>query len=240
MELLGLLCLAIVAGVVSFSSPCVLPLLPGYVSYVSRLEDRRTDATPRRPDLGAALFVAGFAAVFVAMGLTASAVGFLLRQHLDAVSRIGGVLVVVLGLAMTGLLRIPFLDREFRPGLRRFGGGPGSSLGLGAAFAFGWTPCVGPVLATILTIAASSGELGAGVLLLSGYALGLGIPFLLLARAVRRGRERLGWLRRNSRPIEIAGGLVLAATGVLMISGAWTSLMAGALAGYARLGWPPI
>lgn len=240
MELVGLVALAVVAGVVSFSSPCVLPLLPGYVSYVSQLGGRRSRVTSHRPGLGAALFVTGFAAVFVTMGLTASTVGFLLRQHLDIATRIGGVLVVVLGLAMTGLLRVPVLDREFRPGLRRFGDGPVSSFGLGAAFAFGWTPCVGPVLATILTIAASSGEIGAGVVLLGGYALGLGVPFLLLALALHRGRERLGWLRRHSKRIETVGGLVLTATGVLMISGAWTSLMAGALAAYARLGWPPI
>lgn len=237
MELLGLVALALVAGAVSFSSPCVLPLLPAYLSYASR-------ATPgggtTGTDRGPALFVAGFAVVFVAMGLTASTVGLLLRQHLDTVTRIGGVLVVVLGLAMTGLLRVPWLGREFRPGLRGAAGRRASGFTLGAAFAFGWTPCVGPVLATILAVAASSGQLAAGALLLACYAAGLGLPFLAAARAIRYGHDRLGWLRRNSRRIEVAGGLVLALTGALMVSGVWTTVMAGALAGYARLGWPPI
>lgn len=238
MELLGLVALALVAGVVSFSSPCVLPLLPGYVSYASRATGRTGDG--RRSGRGPALFVIGFSTVFVAMGLTASAVGLLLRQNLDVLTRLAGGVVIVLGLAMTGLVHVPLLGREFRPGLRRAGSSEIGGFGLGAAFALGWTPCVGPVLATILTIAASSGELATGVLLLVAYTLGLGVPFLLLARALDRGRDRLAWLRRNTRKIEIGGGLVLVLTGALMISGVWSTLMAGALAGYARLGWPPI
>lgn len=238
MELLSLVALALVAGVVSFSSPCVLPLLPGYVSYASGAADHTGDG--RRSGHGPALFVAGFSTVFIAMGLTASAVGLLLRQNLDVLTRVAGGVVVVLGLAMTGLVRVPLLGREFRPGLRRAGSSGIGGFGLGAAFALGWTPCVGPVLATILTIAASTGELATGVLLLLAYALGLGVPFLLLARTLDRGRDRVAWLRRNARRIEVGGGLVLALTGILMISGVWSTLMTGALAGYARLGWPPI
>lgn len=239
MEFLGLAALALVAGVVSFSSPCVLPLLPGYISYASRGAGHAGDG--RRTGYGPALFVVGFTTVFVAMGLTASAVGLLLRQNLDVLTRVAGGVVVVLGLAMTGLVRVPLLGREFRPGLRRTGPRDGiGGFGLGAAFALGWTPCVGPVLATILTVAASTGDLATGVLLLVAYALGLGVPFLLLARALDRGRDRLAWLRRNARRIEVGGGVVLALTGALMISGVWSTLMARALAGYARLGWPPI
>lgn len=238
MELLGLVALALVAGVVSFSSPCVLPLLPGYVSYASQAAGHTGDG--RRSGRGPALFVAGFSTVFVAMGLTASAVGLLLRQNLDVLTRVAGGVVIVLGLAMTGLVRVPLLGREFRPGLRRAGSSEIGGFGLGAAFALGWTPCVGPVLGTILTIAASTGELATGVLLLVAYALGLGVPFLVLARALARGRDRLAWLRRNARRIEVGGGLVLVMTGGLMISGVWSTLMAGALASYARLGWPPI
>ena len=240
MELVGLIGVALVAGVVSISSPCVLPLLPGYVAYVSRSTSRDDEGGGRRDRIGPVLFVAGFTTVFVVTGLAASAIGLALRQHADVLTRGGGLVVITMGMAMTGLIRIPWLDREVRPGLRREGAGRLGAFSLGAAFAFGWTPCVGPVLATVLGIAATSGRLVTGVVLLAAYALGLGVPFLLLARAVARGHDRLRWVRRHSRHIEIAGGVVLAVTGVLMVTGVWSSLMAGLLASYARLGWPPI
>lgn len=246
MEMLALTSLAAVAGAVSFSSPCVLPLLPAYVSYVSGLsgdrgaESRTAVGTRRRVMIGALLFVAGFAVVFTLLGATASALGLLLRQNLNVINVAGGALVVVMGLAMTGLARIPVLRREARLDLGRFGTGPGSALPLGAAFASGWTPCVGPVLASILTTAASAANPGRGALLLAAYSLGLGLPFLALAAGVAQGRDRFGWLRRHSRHIEIAGGLALVATGVLMMTGGWTAVMSRVLAFYARLGWPPI
>lgn len=248
-ELFALMSLAVVAGAVSFSSPCVLPLLPGYVSYVSGLghaagtgggTDTGTVVARRRAALGSVLFVAGFATVFTTLGATASAVGLLLRQHLDVINLVSGAAVVVLGLAMTGLLRIPLLQRRARFDLARIGAGSGSAFPLGAAFAFGWTPCVGPVLASILATAASSANVGRGALLLLAYALGLGAPFLVLAGAVARGRDRFGWLRRHTRRVEIVGGSALVLTGVLMITGGWTVLMSRMLAFYARLGWPPI
>lgn len=246
MELFALMSLAAVAGVVSFSSPCVLPLLPGYVSYVSGLSGERGSAgastvvARRRVLLGAVLFVAGFSTVFTVLGTTASALGLLLRQNGDIINIVGGTIVVAMGLAMTGIVRIPLLQRQARLDLARFGSGPGSALPLGAAFAFGWTPCVGPVLASILTTAASTADLGRGALLLLTYSLGLGLPFLALATGVARGRDRFGWLRKHSRRLEAAGGLALAATGVLMITGGWTAVMSRMLAFYARLGWPPI
>ncbi|WP_219418043.1 cytochrome c biogenesis CcdA family protein [Pseudonocardia nigra] len=245
MELFALMSLAAVAGAVSFSSPCVLPLLPGYLSYVSGLSgtSRAGDGTipaRRRVLLGAVLFVAGFTTVFTTLGATASALGLMLRQNLAAINVVGGAVVVVMGVAMTGLLRIPVLQREMRPALGRVGAGPGSALPLGAAFAFGWTPCVGPVLASILTTAASSADLGRGALLLLAYSLGLGLPFLALAAGIDRGRDRFGWLRRHSRRIELVGGVALVATGVLMMTGEWTAVMSSMLAWYARFGWPPI
>jgi cytochrome c-type biogenesis protein len=245
-ELFALMSLAAVAGAVSFSSPCVLPLLPGYVSYVSGLSGSRSTGsgiavgTRRAVLLGALLFVAGFATVFTVLGATASALGLLLRQNLHTINIIGGALVVVMGVAMTGLIRIPLLLREVRVDLGRFGTGPGGALPLGAAFAFGWTPCVGPVLASILTTAASAANPGRGALLLLAYSLGLGLPFLALAMGVVRGRDRFGWLRRHGRRIEIVGGVALAVTGVLMVTGGWTAAMSGMLAWYARFGWPPI
>lgn len=251
MELFALASLAIVAGLVSVSSPCVLPLLPGYVSYVSGLSSPSTGdgevaggrvalVTRRRVHGGALLFIAGFTTVFTALGATASALGLVLRQNLAAINVVGGAVVVLLGLAMTGLLRVPLLQRQTRFELSRIGAGPGSAFPLGAAFAFGWTPCVGPVLATILTAAASSADPGRGALLLLAYSLGLGVPFFLVAAGMARGRDRFGWLRRYARRIEIVGGVALVLTGVLMMTGGWTTIMSRMLAFYARLGWPPL
>lgn len=249
MELFALMSLALVAGVVSFTSPCTLPLLPGFVSYVSGLSGGvRPDAeggvltapARRRVAIGSVLFLIGFAAVFTALGATSSALGFLLVRNLPTINLVGGAFVVLMGLVTTGLVRLPFLQREVRSDLRRWRPGPGGALPLGAAFAFGWTPCVGPVLASILATAAGTGTVARGALLLLAYALGLGLPFLLVARAMARGSVRLDWLRRNSRRIEIAGGILLVIMGIAMMTGSWTVLMSRMLAFYARFGWPPI
>jgi len=245
-ELAALMSLALVAGALSFSSPCVLPLLPGYVSYVSGLAGEPAGASPvststrRRVRMGAGLFVGGFATVFTVLGATASALGLLLRQNLPVITAVGGSAIVVLGLAMTGVLRIGRLRGEVRFDLSRAGRGPAGAFSLGALFAFGWTPCVGPVLATVLAAAAGTADPGRGILLLLAYSVGLGLPFVVLADGVACGRNRFAWLRRHTRRIEIAGGIALVVTGVLMITGGWTVLMSGMLASYARVGWPPI
>lgn len=254
MELFALMSLALVAGIVSFTSPCTLPLLPGFVSYVSGLSGSDGTAAVsggplrsparRRVLAGSLLFLIGFSAVFTALGATSSALGFLLVRNLPTINLVGGGFVVLMGLATAGLLRLPFLHRELRTDLRRWQPGPGGALPLGAAFAFGWTPCVGPVLASILVTAAGTATVGRGALLLLAYSLGLGLPFLLLARGLARGMARgggrLDWLRRHSRRIEIAGGVLLVVMGVAMMTGGWTMLMSRMLAFYARLGWPPI
>lgn len=245
MEFLALMCVSLVAGLVSFTSPCTLPLLPGYVSYVSglstvRADERHTKSDRRRILGGAALFVAGFSSVFTALGATSSALGFLLAVNLRVVNLVGGILIVLMGLTMTGLVRIPLLWRQARFDVSRLGRGPAAALPLGAAFAFGWTPCVGPVLASILTTAASTATVGRGALLLLTYSLGLGVPFLLLAAGMTRGRTRTGWLTRHARRIETGGGLLLVAMGVAVASGGWTVLMSRVLGFYARFGWPPI
>lgn len=244
MHLFALACLAFVAGLVSFTSPCTLPLLPGYLSYVSGLSPAgRRDASdpPRRRVLGGALlFVAGLSTVFTLLGATASGVGAVFARHTVLVDRISGGFIVLMGLATAGVLRIPLPGREFRFGLARIPPGPGGAFPLGAAFAFGWTPCVGPVLAAVLATAADTATVRRGVALLVAYSLGLGLPFLLLAVAVGRGRVRLGWLRRRARGIEVTGGVLLAGMGVMVLLGGWTVLMARVLAVYARLGWPPI
>lgn len=236
-ELVALAALALVAGVVSFTAPCTLPLLPGYVSYVSGLDD---DGGRRGAGAGPWLFVAGFAITFTALGATASAFGFLLASNARVVDVVAGGIVTLMGLTLLGAFRLPWVQREWRLPLHRIARGPTGALPLGVAFALGWTPCIGPVLAGILTTAATRASVGQGAFLLFVYALGLGAPFLWLARQIRRGRDRLGWLRRNARRLEVAGGLVLTAMGVALATGVWTALMSRVLSWYARLGWPPI
>lgn len=250
MELYALLSLALVAGVVSFTSPCCLPLLPGYVSYVSGLRRPMPAAgadvathvrtQQRRVMTGSALFVLGFTIVFTALGVTASALGLLLVQNKAVINVVGGAFVALMGLTMMGLVRVPLLQRRLAVDTSRLSRGPSSALPLGAAFAFGWTPCVGPVLTAILATAASTATLGRGALLLLAYSVGLGIPFLLLAAGLVRGRRRPEWLARNSRRIEVAGGVLLVVMGAALATGSWNELMSWFLAYYARFGWPPI
>lgn len=245
MEPFALASLAFVAGFVSFTSPCCLPLLPGYISYVSGLTSPSATGgvavlTRRRVLTGAALFVLGFSAVFTTLGLTASVLGVLLLRNLRTVDVVAGSLMVAMGLAMIGLLRVPILQRRVQIDLRRVGSGPAGAFPLGAAFAFGWTPCVGPVLASVLATAATTATLGRGALLLVAYSFGLGLPFLLLAWWLAGGRRRPEWLGRNSRRIEVAGGVVLVAMGIALVTGGWTVLMSRILGFYAGFGWPPI
>lgn len=245
MELFALASLALVAGLVSFTAPCTLPLLPGYVAYISGIGPESSRNSPpgsssRRTILGASLFVTGFTLVFVALGVTASGLGLLLAQNARLLEVLGGAFILVMGLVTAGALRIPLLQRQLRMDLSRIGTGPRSAFPLGAAFAFGWTPCVGPVLAAVLVTAAGTATMLQGATLLAAYSLGLGLPFLGLAVAVSRGRGRMVWLRRHSRSIEVAGGVMLAVMGVAVMSGLWTTAMSWMLALYARIGWPPI
>lgn len=236
-ELFALTSLALVAGVISFTSPCTLPLLPGYVSYVAGLDEH---GGGRHVWLGATLFIAGFTVVFTALGASASAVGQLLGAQGVWLDRVSGGLIVVMGLLLVGVVRLPWLMREGRMDLARIGRGPAGAAPLGAAFALGWTPCIGPALASILALSAGRTTVGRGALLLFVYSVGMGLPFLAVAAGVKRGQQRLGWVRRHSRAIEVCGGVVLVVMGVLVLTGAWTVLMSGALSWYAKLGWPPI
>jgi len=239
---IGPVALALVAGVVSFTSPCCLPLMPGYVAYVSGVAvDGDGSVLVRRRVLGAALlFVLGFATVFTLLGAGASVAGaFLLRNRL-VIEKVGGAFVIAMGLVTMGLLRIPFLYREARLDLRRIRTGPLGAVPLGMAFAIGWTPCIGPVLAGILTAAATTRTAWTGAGLLFVYSLGLGIPFLLLAWGQARATRAFGWFRRHGRAIERVGGAVLLLMGVLMIAGQWTKLFIPLIRWFARSGWPPI
>ena len=240
MELFALASLALVAGVVSFTAPCTLPLLPGYISYISGMADPGVAVGKSRVILGASLFVLGFSAVFVTLGVTASSLGLLLAQNTRVLEVVGGAFIVTMGLMTAGVLRVPFLQRQMRFDMSKIGRGPRSAAPLGAAFAFGWTPCIGPVLAGVLVTAASTATMLQGAVLLGAYSLGLGLPFLALALAVVRGRARTEWIRRHTRKLEISGGIVLVIMGVAVASGQWTLWMSSMLAWYAKVGWPPI
>jgi len=234
--------LAVVAGTVSFTSPCCLPLIPSYLSYVSampvsELGDREARATMLQASL---LFVAGFTVVFTALGISFTLVGSLLLRNVPTITRISGYGIIILGLAMTGILRIPWLYRERRFDLARLPVGPKAAFPMGMAFAFGWAPCIGPVLTTILATAAATQTVAWGGVLLAFYSAGLGIPFILLALGFRRMRGSLEWLRRHSRGIEILGGVLLVGVGVLFASGEWRRFFIPLQRQFVRFGWPPI
>ena len=234
---------AFLAGLLSFASPCVLPLTPVYLAQiVGPTVWEAHDLKPpdrlwlrRATFLTALAFVAGFALAFIALGATASELGSLLAAHAMLLRRIGGVLLVLLGLYVTGLLPLPWLDRTRRIPVRMGKPGYATMFLVGIIFAIGWTPCVGPVLAGILALAAQSGTLQAGVLLLAVYALGLGLPFLALGLAFDRLTPLLARLRRWSRLIELLTGLLLVAMGVmifmnwLLVVNSWLPLPAWAL-----------
>lgn len=242
MEALTLPVLAVVAGFVSFSSPCCLPLVPGYLSYVSalpvaELSDREARGVTVRAAL---LFVAGFSVVFTVLGIAATLVGSLFLRNQDTVVRFFGVVIIFMGLVTMGAVRVPALMRERRMDLTRVPRGPAFAFPMGMAFAAGWAPCIGPVLATILATAAASGTVAWGAILLLFYSAGLGIPFVLLALGFSRAQRSLAWLRRNGRRIEVIGGALMVGVGVLFVTGQWQELFRPMQRWFAELGWPPI
>ena len=242
MEVLALPLLAVVAGFVSFSSPCCLPLVPGYLSYVSALPvSELGDRDARRVTVRAALlFVAGFTVVFTVLGVGATLVGSLFLRNQDTLVRVFGVVIIAMGLVTMGAVRVPALMREKRVDLARVPRGPAFAFPMGMAFAAGWAPCIGPILATILATAAATGTVVWGAILLVLYSVGLGIPFVLLALGFSRAQRSLSWLRRHGRQIEVAGGLLLVGVGVLFVSGRWGPMFRPLQRWFAELGWPPV
>lgn len=243
MEALTLPVLAVVAGFVSFSSPCCLPLIPGYLSYVSALPVADlAERDARRTSLRASLlFVAGFTTVFTLLGVSASALGGVFLRNQDTVVRWFGVVIIVFGLSTMGVLRIPTLLRERRMDLTRVPRGPAFAFPLGMAFAAGWAPCIGPILATILaTAAVGGGNATWGGVLLALYSIGLGVPFVLLALGFSRAQRSLTFLRDHGCHIEILGGTLLVAVGMLFVSGRWGPLFRPMQRWFAEFGWPPI
>ena len=233
---------AVAAGLISFTSPCCLPLVPGYLSYVSALPvSQLGEREARRVAFTAALlFVAGFTLVFTALGVSFALVGSALTRNVPTILRVAGGAIIVSGLSMMGLLRIPLLMRQVRYDLARIPSGPGSAVVIGAAFAFGWVPCLGPVLATILTAASATQTAAWGAVLLICYSIGLGLPFIAIALGMHRARGALGWLQRHSRAIERVGGALLVAVGVLFLTGRWQALFRPLQRSFARWGWPPV
>jgi cytochrome c-type biogenesis protein len=220
-SIIGLLT-AFAAGVISFLSPCVLPLVPGYVSFVagSSLEDLRGGEAPRlRALVLAATFVLGFSVVFVAFGASATAIGHLLLGWRYELGIVAGVVVILFGLHMLGLTPLALMDREARFHVEMTGGRALSAFVLGIAFAFGWTPCIGPVLGAILTLGASTADVSKGALLLAVYSLGLGLPFLLAALFTSALLGRLRALGRTGRNLQRGAGGLLVVMGLLMVTG---------------------
>ena len=220
------LVLALVAGFVSFASPCVLPLVPGFLGYVTGLSDVALEKRGRgRLLLGALLFVLGFSVVFIAVSATASAVGSALFAHRMLLMRVGGVVVIALALVFLGL----GTQRSWQPSWRPAAGLAGAPL-LGVVFGLGMSPCTGPTFAAILALtvplSGGGGGVARGVVLAVAYSLGLGLPFLLIAGGYSRAGRASGWLRRHHRAIQVVGGVLLLAVGLLLVTGVWDTLTA--------------
>ena len=209
--------LALLAGLVSFASPCVLPLVPGYLGYVGGMS-----ATKSRMVTGSVLFVAGFAVVFVGFGTFFGAAGAFLASGNVWLNLIAGTLVIVLGLALMG--NFGFFQKTIKPSFRPKVGLAGAPL-LGMVFAVGWSPCIGPTLAAVLTLAGQSGSAERGAILAFSYALGLGIPFILLAAGFSWATRSVELIKRNIRVINIFGGLMLVLLGLLIATGIWDQIV---------------
>jgi cytochrome c-type biogenesis protein len=222
-----------VAGIATFVSPCVLPLIPAYLSFItgSSLDELKQGNTLYRTAISALAFIAGFALVFTLLGASASYLGNLLYDHRKLLRWVGGILVILFGLHLTGVLRISFLYREKKLAFSRPGMGIIGSFLIGVAFAIGWTPCVGPILSSILILASAQETVHRGMLLLSAYSLGLGIPFLLTALFVNRALGVFSAIKKKYMYIEIASGVVLAAVGVLLLTDS-LKFLTGFLSGY--------
>ena len=237
--LLAAAAVAALVGLISFASPCVLPLVPGYLSYVTGLVGSgapaapaagggtttavRTEVSPRaRMVLGATLFVLGFTAVFVAFGAAFGGLGRLMLEYADVLNRVFGVITILVGLGFLGWL--PLLQRTKRLSARPAAGLAGAPL-LGIVFGLGWTPCLGPTLSAVYSLAFTEATATRGALLGVAYCLGLGIPFVLVALGARWAMGATSFLRRHARTVTRVGGAVLVVVGLLLVTGAWTEIM---------------
>jgi cytochrome c-type biogenesis protein len=216
---------AFIAGLVSFLSPCVLPLVPGYLAAVTGVSVNEIDQVGWRKVLAPSLlFVASFSAVFIALGLTATALGSTLRDNQDLLTDIGAVMLIAMGTLFIAATFVDRLNREWRVEALLARAGKGGPIIAGAAFSIAWTPCTGPALGGILTLAGIDGELAHGAFLLAVYSAGLAIPFLLTALAFSRATTAFSVIKRHYRAIVAVGGGILIAMGVLILSGGFTEL----------------
>lgn len=224
--LLPAMFVALIAGLVSFASPCVLPIVPPYLAYMSGISLSDISETGKgraRATLTSLFFVLGLSTVFLLLGFTASAFGAFFLKNQDLFAKISGVVVIVFGLHFLSVFRIPFLDREARIETGDQGGSAFGAYILGLAFAFGWTPCIGPQLGAILSLAASEASVARGTLLLGFYALGLGVPFLLAAVFLSRAVGVMNRLKRHLGLIEKIMGVLLLIVGIALVTGAFSS-----------------
>jgi cytochrome c-type biogenesis protein len=232
--------LAFAAGIVSFLSPCALPLVPGYLAAVSGRPPTAADRSSRRLDprtlAGAGLFVATFSAIFILLGLTATAIGGLLFENQLTLRKVAGVVIIGLGVLFVASLFVPRLNRAYRPAGLLERAGSGGPVIAGAAFALAWTPCVGPTLGAILGLASTQQSTLAGAGLLAVYSAGLAVPFLFAAVAFDAAQRSFGWLKRHYAVIQGASGVLLIAMGVLVLTGTLFRLNLVVQQGLDRLG----
>lgn len=212
------------AGAISFLSPCVLPLVPGYISYIAGNSANSRQSAPWSGSrlftlLLSICFVLGFSTIFVALGASATVVSRLLLAYRYESNIVGGAIIIVFGVFMTGMIRLPWMDRDVRFHGQIPGGRPLGAYLLGLAFGFGWTPCIGPILGAILTVSAVSATASSGILLLSIYSIGLGLPFIVSALFTQGLAKRLKVMRRAGRLLQIGAGGIMIAMGLAMITG---------------------
>ena len=231
--------LAFTGGLLSFLSPCVLPVVPPYLAYmggISMGEMTGQTAARRKIIMPALSFVLGLSTVFLLLGFTASAFGSFFLTNQETFARIAGVVVIIFGLHFIGVYRIGILDREARLDAGDRGGSALGAYVLGLAFAFGWTPCIGPTLAAVLTLASDVASPAKGATLAFVYALGIGLPFVAIAAGFGWATKSVGFIKRHLRTFNIGGGVLLIALGILMVTGIWNSLVAwlqvGLIGGY--------
>lgn len=219
---------AFLAGLVSFLSPCVLPLVPGYVSLISGVgvEELKTQETQllRKVMLNSVGFILGFSVVFIALGAISTEVGQLMARYKSLLARVAGVVIILFGLHLTGLFRINALYADKRLHNVKGGSTVGGAFLIGFAFAFGWTPCVGPILAVILGFAAAQDSVMKGIVLLAIYSMGLAVPFLLTSFGIQRFLKFYGRFRSHMHAVEVASGGLLIALGILLVIGRFTLL----------------
>ena len=212
------LIIAFGAGLISFLSPCVLPLIPGYISYISGESLGDIVEKQKKILLKTILFSLGFSLVFISFGVTASFIGNLLLEYSNSLRIIAGLVIIIFSLQLMGILNLNFLNKEKRIYTKNYSDSLFFPLIVGAAFGFGWTPCIGPVLGSILALAATESSIGKGILLLSFYSLGLAIPFVLSGYGISKFLEFSKNFKKNIRRVSISGGIILLITGILIIT----------------------